>query len=218
MKLKVISQITLVLILLAVLLTVVGTVTSYLQALLEYPHWTMILSSSGAIAHVLLRDAGLAVFLIAFIKRLNNPNIRINTAFTIACILILLATLFAGGLGSLHTRQLYQQLPRMKFLLHMFTAILALAAGLCMSFFALTRAVNKPLAAVTLAAQITLFAVNGIRFTDTLWMWSSDNPLRTIAWLTYYAAYGIHTAAILLFLITFLSTPKQTVTTEVLSA
>lgn len=217
MKLKIISQITLALVLLAASLTIIVTVASYLPILLEHPHWKTMLTAPASLAHTLLQTAGLTVFLAVFIKRINNPDIRITTAFPIACILILLATLSAAGLGTLHIREMFRHMPRMDFLLHITTSGIGFASGLCMSFFILTRAINKPLAALTVAAQIALFAINGIRFLNSLWNWSSDSPWRTVAWLTHYAAYGIHTTAILLFLITFLATPKPNTTTETLT-
>ncbi len=209
MKLKTISQVTLVLILLAALLSLIGYAATFLPILSEYFGWGFALSAVTSTSVILLRTVGLTIFLLAFIKLCKTPNANGNMAFVIASILILLAMMVGAGASGLHSFRLFGQMPRLEFLLFAVTSSLGFASAIFMSLFILTRATSKLLALLTIISQLSLFALNVTSFIRHLPnMGNADFP-RLVGWITSYSAYGLHTVAILLFLITFLATPKS---------
>jgi hypothetical protein len=209
MNLKTACIIALAIMLFSILLTIGGSVLFY--TMLFAGHYSVRAFMSPAISLLLslILTGGIILLLMATLTRLNNPDSGgAQSLFSVAGVLILLATLIHLAIWATTSFSLFQHLPRAQFFHYLYMTIPTFLANLTLGLFAITLAGNasgKFLAAVTLLLHVFVLAFVLIQTAGSLS--SNFNNFGIIQNIGYSAmtlgSWGI-LAAIILFLLMFL--------------
>ena len=214
MNLKTTCKIALVITLVSILLTLLGTALIHLPMLIRYFHFSMLINAVVGLLTALLRAGGVGLFLLALLPRFKDPAANTKALVVLAGVLVLLGTLIGAAHSMMHIGALYKHLPFARFILHAATTGFYFLSGACMGMLILTqtggRSPAKPLAAVTLATTLILcglmIASYAMHFSQY-----SNNPSILMFLGTAAMSFGYLTilAAELLFLLAWLKQKPQ---------
>jgi len=213
MKLKSVCQIVLIITVVSMLLTLAGYAISYIPVFKGGFHLTSLAHMAIGILAWGLHIGGLLIFLLAFMQQLKHPSPN-ATMFIIAGTLILLGTLIGIGTNLSHISDMNRNSITLRSALYMGKYGCSFFAGLFLGAFVFVQDRDVPtakfLASAALVIEIALFgiliAINVTTFPEIA---KGSNALRPIGYITMFLAGYAYLAAMILFLIAYLITPRS---------
>lgn len=214
MNLKTACTLAIAITLAALAITILGRTATFFPLMTGHFHISIVLHSIIPTALCLLQIVGLIIALLAVSKRLSNAIANTQISLILAGCLTLIPALLNAILAAIQCVNLAHQMPAVMFALYAVSSGLMFLSGTALGLFFLTQAASKPLAGFALAAKLALLAVNIINLVIQSSNFWSPSFIRSLGLTASWAGWLLSLAAVILFLLAFLITPKQPTAAE----